>query len=262
MTSPEHDSKPAARVVIAAGEDEVNGSLSRALVERLGLPLVSADAACVRADYVLQYIDGRLALRDCIHSRLKPVTVVLRSKPADRSRRQPLARALGKGKHTVVDATAGLGQDAYRMAVLGHEVLALERSPVLSALLEDALRRAGGGEKLAGQLRVRCADARLALKDLSPEVVYLDPMFPEKRRRSALARKEMRMLRDLVGEDEDAGELLTIARRRARQRVVVKRPSHAGPLAGKPDFSQAGKLVRYDVYLCRNGGPASDDEQK
>jgi 16S rRNA (guanine1516-N2)-methyltransferase len=264
MTSPAHDSKPDPRVVIATREDEVNDSLSRALATRLDLPTANAEEACARADFVLQYIDGRLALCDCASPRVKPVSIVLQSRAGDRSRRQPLARALGKGNRSVVDATAGLGQDAFRMAVLGYDVLALERSPVLAALLNDALGRAAADGNLAhgsgGQLRVECADARTALEQLSPDIIFLDPMFPEKRRRSALARKEMRMLRALVGEDEDAVELLTIARRRARRRVVVKRPSHAGPLAGTPDFSQDGKLVRYDVYLCRNDGPTANDE--
>ena len=86
----------------------------------------------------------------------------------------------------------------------------------------------------------------------APDVVYLDPMFPL-RKRSALAKKEMRVLRRLVGDDEDAGELLEVARRAARRRVVVKRTPEAPPLAAAPTMSYRGKLVRYDVYLARSG---------
>ncbi|HSD97968.1 MAG TPA: class I SAM-dependent methyltransferase, partial [Sulfuricaulis sp.] len=83
------------------------------------------------------------------------------------------------------------------------------------------------------------------------EVIYLDPMFPPKRKKSAAVKKEMRLLRDLVGDDPDAKELLEISRHVALDRVVVKRPDHAPPLAPDPSMSLAGKLVRYDVYLTR-----------
>jgi len=81
-----------------------------------------------------------------------------------------------------------------------------------------------------------------------PETIYMDPMFPAKRRQSSAVRKELKWLRDLVGDDADALELLEIARRTATQRVVVKRPDHAAPLVPRPNGSIAGKLVRYDIY--------------
>ncbi len=266
MTSQERDNKLPARVVIAHGEDIVTDRLARELASRLALSCVSGEGACAHAEFILLYREGRLVLHDCAHPRMKSLVVDFRLRPNEQSRRQPLARALGKAAYSVIDATAGLGQDAVRMAAWGHEVLALERSPVIAALLEDGLRRASRDARLAalldGRLRVQCMDAREMLEQEPPaDVVYLDPMFPEKRRRSALARKEMRFLRALVGEDEDAVELVALARRRARRRVVVKRPSHAGPLAGKPDFSQGGKLVRYDVYLS-SGGKDADHEDK
>jgi 16S rRNA (guanine1516-N2)-methyltransferase len=264
MTSRESDNKPQTRVVIACDEDSMGGDRARLLAAQLGLPCIAANDACADADFVLSMRDGKLALRDCEHPRMKPFAVDFHLKPDERLRRQPLARALGKTSWTVIDATAGLGQDALRMAAWGHEVLALERSPVIAALLDDAVRRASQDIELArvlgDRLRVECADARTVLaQGADVDVVYLDPMFPEKRRRSALARKEMRVVRALVGEDEDAVELLAIARRCARRRVVVKRPSHAGPLVEQPDFSQAGKLVRYDVYLTSGNDPANHE---
>jgi 16S rRNA (guanine1516-N2)-methyltransferase len=65
-------------------------------------------------------------------------------------------------------------------------------------------------------------------------------------------KKEIRLLRDLVGDDTDAPELLEISRGIARDRVVVKRPDDAPPLAPDPDMSLTGKLVRYDVYLTHH----------
>jgi len=265
MTSREGHNKPQPRVVIACDEESTPGDRPRLLAAKLGLPCIATDDACTNADYVLAFRDGRLSLCDCEHPRMKPFSVDFHLKPDERSRRQPLARALGKTAWTVIDATAGLGQDALRMAAWGHEVLALERSPVIAALLDDAVLRASVDSKLArvlgGRLRVECADARAVLvPGAAIDVVYLDPMFPEKRRRSALARKEMRVVRALVGEDDDAVELLASARRCARRRVVVKRPTHAGPLGGPPDFSQTGKLVRYDVYLT-SGKDAANHER-
>ena len=79
-----------------------------------------------------------------------------------------------------------------------------------------------------------------------PDVVYLDPMFPTGRK--AAERKPLRVLRRLVGDDADAGELLAAALRVAKRRVVVKRPLRADPLGAKPTATHRGKAARYDVY--------------
>ena len=74
-------------------------------------------------------------------------------------------------------------------------------------------------------------------------------MFPQKEK-SALVKKEMRMLQDVVGQDTDADELLNLARSIATQRVVVKRPAYAKFLAGvTPHTSIKTKKHRFDIYL-------------
>ena len=99
-------------------------------------------------------------------------------------------------------------------------------------------------------LQLICDDARRWFTQCDPpDVIYLDPMFPDRQGRSALAGKELQILRTLVGDDEDAGDLLHVARSVALQRVVVKRPTWAGPLASAPDLEYKGRTVRYDVYL-------------
>lgn len=173
---------------------------------------------------------------------------------ANLSRRQPLARAMGRGTRLVIDATAGLGHDAALLAAMGFHVTAIERDAILAALLTDALQRAAAdaatANLLANNLRVVHAEARdvLARGDVPADCIYIDPMFPPKRRASALAKKEIRLVRALVGDDDDAAELLAAARQQAR-RVVVKRPTYAPPLAENPSAQIAGKLVRYDMYL-------------
>ena len=169
-----------------------------------------------------------------------------------------LIKAVGfrSGPLTVLDATAGLGRAAFRLAYHGCCVTAIERSPILYALLMDGLERAARvpkiREHLGGRLRMLCDDTReylqkLALED-APDVVYLDPMFPE-RKKSALVKVEMRILRRLIGDDLDAGELFKLACAVARQRVVVKRSREAEPLAPNPSHSHSDGTTRYDVYL-------------
>lgn len=179
-------------------------------------------------------------------------------------RGQTIAKAVGlKGgaNPTVLDATGGLGRDAFVLASLGCAVTLLERSPVVAALLEDGLLRAAGdpeiGPWLKERMRLIHSDAVIWMQALAesgneaefPDVVYLDPMFPH-RSKSALVKKEMRLFQQLVGEDGDADALLPLARRIARKRVVVKRPDYAPPLAGQaPTVAIRGKKHRYDVYV-------------
>jgi 16S rRNA (guanine1516-N2)-methyltransferase len=171
---------------------------------------------------------------------------------------QALAKAIGfKGNKNpiVADVTAGLGRDAFVLADLGATVTMIERSPIVAALLENALDRAMLDEELSPWLGQRLnlinADACLALKELAtpPEVVYMDPMFPH-RSKTALVKKEMRVLREVVGDDDNAEDLLDAGLAVATKRVVVKRPKGA-PVIGnhKPSYVLDGKTTRYDIYL-------------
>jgi len=185
--------------------------------------------------------------------------------------RQPLARALGyrrQGHYTVVDATAGLGRDAMLLARLGCRVIMLERSPVICALLEDGLRRTAGNVLLSilrERVELHCIDALRWLAeqrtpDQRPDAVYLDPMFPA-RTKSSLVKKEMRILKSLLGDERECEALLPAALGRARGRVVVKRPPGAPPLgAMTPDLTYPGKRARFDVYLVHRSLPVAGTE--
>jgi 16S rRNA (guanine1516-N2)-methyltransferase len=64
-------------------------------------------------------------------------------------------------------------------------------------------------------------------------------------------KKEMQLLHQLVGIDENGAALLDIARQKAKKRVVVKRPKGADFLGGMPTSSQvSSKNTRYDIYPC------------
>jgi 16S rRNA (guanine1516-N2)-methyltransferase len=162
---------------------------------------------------------------------------------------------VGRAEGLVVDATAGLGGDAFLLAVAGFCVLAIERHPIVFAALAEGLRLAEADPKLSrwlgGRLRVVQGEARDILPGLvDVAAIHLDPMFPAKRK-AALPPKDMQQLRSLVGEDLDSAELLAMACSVA-PRVAVKRPRHAPALGGEPDAVIRGKLARYDVYLRRN----------
>ena len=129
---------------------------------------------------------------------------------------EAISKAVGikKGhRPNVVDATAGLGSDAFVLATMGCRVHMIERSDVIAKLLEDGLRRAEQDKKIGTlikeKLSLTCGDSRQELLQVpfEPEVIYLDPMFPQKEK-SALVKKEMRMLQEVVGQDTDADELL------------------------------------------------------
>ena len=207
------------------------------------------------AGSVLTVAPQGLSLSDAAQPRWRPLVLRFR-RPRRAPGPQPLARAMGGPGRRVVDATAGWGRDAFHLASLGCEVTAVERHPVLVLLLEDAQRRAALVPTTAGaatRLRIRGGDAREVVPSLDPppEVIYLDPMYPPRRKRSALAARELRMLRHLVGTDADAVEVFTQLRGAAQERVVVKRPRHAPPLVPGVHTQYCGKLARYDVYRPR-----------
>ena len=179
-------------------------------------------------------------------------------------RGQMIAKAVGLNSSQspcVLDATAGLGGDAFVLASLGCRMTLVERVPEVRSLLSDGLHVAQiwGRENDVSLLeileRMQVVDAEAihymdSLEAASqPDVVYLDPMFPA-RSKTAQVKKAMHVFHDLVGFDPDADNLLVHARECARKRVVVKRPRVAPPLAqAKPSYSLEGKSNRFDIYV-------------
>ncbi|WP_227367578.1 class I SAM-dependent methyltransferase [Halomonas sp. M20] len=244
----------------------VVGEALQELAERLNLPWMPTRPPEGLA--LIETIQG-LALAGSPADYGKPLVADFVLGKADHRRRfgggrgQLVAKACGLSKGVtprIVDATAGLGRDAFVLAGLGAEVLMVERSPAIFALLEDALKRAGGDDEtqsVAARLRLVHADSARELHRViseagfDPQVVHLDPMFPH-RSKSALVKKEMRLFRALAGDDDDAPQLLEAALALATHRVVVKRPRQAPPIAGtRPAHVIEGKTSRYDLYVHR-----------
>ena len=199
-------------------------------------------------------------------------------------RNEPLARAIGLKAGDcphVIDATAGLGSDAFILAQLGCRVTLCESHPLLAALLEDGLKRAAQHGALAptiARMQLIPGDARDTLRTHQADVVYLDPMYPH-RQKSAAVKKPMQLLQRLLGAHGQGEDLLELALGREGTavtigvrpqngaadssgvrppngvvphfaRVVVKRPLRAPPLGEiKPHHSIEGSSTRFDVYL-------------
>lgn len=172
-------------------------------------------------------------------------------------RGQDIAKAMGlrAGKTPmIVDATAGLGRDSFLLASLGAQVTMIERSEKMHALLADGMERAAkeGGRfrEIIGRMTLLKGDAKDLLPKLSGEAILIDPMHPP-RNNSALVKRELRQVREIVGTDDDAAELLQIALKYAKNRVVLKWPAKADPILGvrKCSHQIVGKTTRYDVFM-------------
>jgi len=174
---------------------------------------------------------------------------------------QLIGKAIGlKNKpNYILDLTAGLGTDSFIFLCLGCKVVSLERSQEVYALLEDGYQRAledpETRDLIAGRWSLVPMEAMEYLEqgewEEAPDVIYLDPMFPEKKK-SALPSAEMQLMQELLGagsEPEEEKALLMRARQLARQRVVVKRPIKSSPIAEEVNFQFTGRSIRYDMYL-------------
>lgn len=226
--------------------------------QRLGLPLQIDEA-----EFALQVGEQGLQLQQLGADAPGPVRVdfveggVAHRRLYGGGSGQMIAKAVGVAQGVrprVLDATAGLGKDGFVLATLGCEMSLIERQPLIGALLEDGLARGALDAEVAPivarmhLLKGNSIELMRNWEGEPPQVIYLDPMFPH-REKSALVKKEMRLFRPLVGDDNDAPALLAAALALASHRVVVKRPRKAPCIEGpKPSHGLEGKSSRYDIY--------------
>ena len=160
-------------------------------------------------------------------------------------RDQPLYRALGvKGGELpfVLDATCGLAGDSLQLLAYGCRVHSWERHPIPGLMLLQAY--------VAWQHEVKSRWSLELTQFTVPsdiQVIYFDPMYSDVNKK-ALPRKEMRIFREVLGQDEDAQEVARKLRHHGK-RLIIKRPPKADPLIEGVAFAQEGKAVRLDVYL-------------
>ena len=256
-------------VVISYAQENAYPAAYR-LSKKLNLPLLAPDQISNEV-FILMHTTQGLQLCFPFMPGLQPLQIDFLS-PAFQHRlklatlkNEYLARAMvvkPSAHPRIIDATAGLGRDAFLLAALGFHLTLIERSPILHALLEDGLQRARNHpdlKEIAARLTLRHADAKNYLKTLigsehAPNIVYLDPMFPE-RKKSAQVKKEMLILQNLLGDHDDSEALFQLALTCATDRVVIKRPKLASAITlRKPNYTLAGKSSRFDVYLVNHHG--------
>lgn len=256
-------------------DDTELAPLAVTLSESLNLRLIHQSPENLPADqFVLKFTSKGLGLFFCGRGVPGPIIIDFTSGTSLHRHRfgggkgQLIAKAVGvKGSFRphVLDVTAGLGQDAFVLASLGCKLFLVERSPVVFSLLQDGLSRgvsAAEGEVLESLNRMQLfhQDGLNFLKQMNNpvDVIYLDPMFPDKAK-SAKSKKSMQAFQDLLDGDLDAGELLNLAISKAVYRVVVKRPRLAPALheqfgdlrLQKPSQVLSGKSCRFDIYALR-----------
>lgn len=224
-------------------DDELLRPKAEALSQRLGLPInqLAGNRLLFTLDKLVLTIPPFLPLHaDFNRSTWK--------KRHDAGKKQGLVRACKPALGlTILDATAGWGRDAAVLASFGATVIMLERNPVMAALLDDALHQR---EDLDLNLSLIHTNAMDYLRDLSsdnyPDIIYIDPMHPE-RQKAALVKKDLQILQQLIGPDDDALALIHMACTKALKKVVVKWPQQLASLQ-KPDACISGKTVRFDIY--------------
>ena len=161
-----------------------------------------------------------------------------------------LARAVGVKsglRPKILDLTGGLLGDTLLFLSFGCEVVTLERHPIIAFLIKSSL--ANAHHPALARLKFVEQDAATFLAENPiPEVVFFDPMFEDANER-ALPKKEMRIFRSFVGQDQDALEILKLTKQLSAKRVVVKRPRLSVELGPSPQLKFEGKATRYDVYF-------------
>lgn len=257
---------PTPSIAIVA-ERPCHQATARQLAQAWGVPVLPHphDTTAREPAFILHCSDDGLTVIPCGPGAPGPIRATFTDGAVAHRQRfgggtgQLIAKAVGcRGnlRPSVLDVTAGLGRDGFVLASLGCPVTLVERSPIVHALLADGLQRAqddAHAGPVVARMQLHHADgaAWLAQHPAQAEVVYVDPMFPE-RTKSAQVKKEMRLFHDLVGDDADADALLAAALDYGAARVVVKRSRRAPLLGTRPPSHQLlGKSSRYDVYVSR-----------
>tara|TARA_B100000902_G_scaffold288975_1_gene275186 strand:+ start:133 stop:717 length:585 start_codon:yes stop_codon:yes gene_type:complete len=174
-----------------------------------------------------------------------------------RGRGQNLAKAVGmkfNKNRNIIDATAGLGYDSFILASIGAKVTLIERSQKMYELLQNGIDEGmlfgGEIEKIINRMELVFGDSKDILPKLTPEVIMIDTMYKD-RKKTALVKNNMRLVRDIVGPDSDYIDLLKVALNCATNRVVLKQPRYAEPIKEirKCSHQILGKTIRYDVFM-------------
>lgn len=243
--------KDSCNLVIVAGEG-VSDEEALALSEHIGVPLsdtmgegltlLMEKSGLSLVGYGLRYQgDFKEMLRRIMGGRLRHEMLV---KIAKTKTEHPIA----------IDAAAGMGEDALLLAAAGYTVYLFERDAIVAALLRDTMRRAEQIPELTqivSRMHLTEGDSIELMSSVpeQPELIYLDPMFPA-RRKSGLINKKLQLIQKLEQPCAQEEDLLRAAAAMHPEKIVIKRPLHSPFLADKkPGYTVKGKAIRYDVIV-------------
>jgi len=240
-------------------ESSSHVSLAREIAGRLDVPFFLG-VPLGSFDFLMAVTDERVEFRSG-HQEMGPLYVdfvggALNYRVRKQNQSKDLIlRAVGGGGQRILDLTAGLASDAYVLAENKCEVTAVERSEVVSILVEDGLRRGLNNLRTEGackRIHLKNSDALSFLEseiNTTWDTVYIDPMFPKKEK-TALPKKELQLLQQIVGlgDEEESRRLLSRSGRFSR-RVVVKRPMSAPELLPGVSSCLEGRSIRFDIYI-------------
>ena len=139
-------------IVIYEEEERVP---AEALAKQLSIPILN-QTDDLDVDYRMFFDQGILKLSEAKQLNSAVWIDFSSGKTAYRQKHQgkgklPISRACGiKNNHrpTIIDATAGLGQDAFVLAGLDCQVICIEQNPFLATLLADGLTRAKSSDNV------------------------------------------------------------------------------------------------------------------
>ena len=244
-------------IIVYAASPDASG-LAQGIARKLQLPFTDIAADTQSFQLVLKADGQKLSL---LHNDMElygDFTAMCRRLKPENLRSEFLVKAAKNARigssSLAVDATAGLGEDSILLAASGYRVLLFEHDPIISLLLSDALRRASDVPELSdiiSRMKLVEDDSISGLKNLSetPDIVYLDPMFPQ-RQKSGLIKKKLQILQLLETPCSNESDLMNAALSAKPKRIIVKRPLKGPLLSGvKPTYSIKGKAIRYDCIV-------------
>ena len=235
-----------------------NSNIEKAkkISEKLNIEIKTEDN--IESDLILQFDEDGLSL---ISRNMKLygdfTNTIRRIKQSNLEKELLIHAAKIKGKKQdliAIDATAGMGEDSLLLAAYGFKVNLYEKNPIIAELLKDALERAKQTPELKEivyRMEVFEEDSIIAMSklDYKPDVILLDPMFPE-RTKSALIKKKFQILHQIETPCTNEKELLNSAIKANPKKIVIKRPLKGEYLAGiKPSYSVKGNSIRYDCII-------------
>jgi len=165
-----------------------------------------------------------------------------------------LKKAIGKTSDslTIFDGTAGMLGDSMIFLSLGHKVIACEQSKIIYLLIKDACKRAENELPFLKNLKlVHGNSAEIYKSHGTPDLVYLDPLYPENSKSSKRS-GDVALLRTAIELESitDIGdEIFHEFRASEHKKIILKRPIKAPLICNKINYQIKGKSTRFDIYI-------------